>query len=224
MTGEYRRAIAVAGHAVLRDERAPALDESWFLLPYQQGEAACIVEHVRAAVLAAAEDPAALLIFSGGATRPAAGPRTEALSHWLVAEAHEWFGRAEIRDRALTEEFARDSFENLLLGVCRFKEYAGAWPLHLTLVSWAFMEERFHLHREACRWPRERFAYLGPNDPPQREQALLSEAAARDRYRADPYRSGPFFRAKRDERNSQRRRHAFHYPRGGLKSSPAEVK
>jgi hypothetical protein len=131
------------------------------------------------------------------------------LSYWLVAEALDWFEHGPVRERAITEDFARDSFENLLFGLCRFKEYTGAYPERLTMLSWAFKEERFHLHREACGWPRARYAFLGPNDPPQREQALAGEALARDLYRDDPYGRGERFRLRREERNPFRRRHGY---------------
>jgi len=48
---------------------------------------------------------------------------------------------------------ARDSFENLLFGVCRFRERAGHYPDTVTVVSWGFKAARFDLHRETLRWP-----------------------------------------------------------------------
>ena len=35
--------------------------------------------------------------------------------------------------RALTEEYARDSFENLLFSVCRFRQLTGAYPANITV-------------------------------------------------------------------------------------------
>lgn len=52
---------------------------------------------------AAARDPAALLLFSGGQTRKAAGPRSEGLSYWQVADAAGWFNLTDVRSRAFTE-------------------------------------------------------------------------------------------------------------------------
>ncbi|KAJ9531692.1 hypothetical protein QJQ45_021837 [Haematococcus lacustris] len=80
--------ILVAGHAVYvgKDYSEASLESSWFLEPYQQlpGEAQSFVEHIRLGVLAAAEDPEAMLLFSGGQTRLAAGPRSEGLSYWSL--------------------------------------------------------------------------------------------------------------------------------------------
>lgn len=38
-----------------------------------------------------------------------------------------------VRWKALTEEHARDSFENLLFSVCRFRELTGSYPHNITV-------------------------------------------------------------------------------------------
>jgi hypothetical protein len=92
-------------------------DESdWFLLDYQkkQGLPAAIVAHIKAGIHAAAEDPKSLLIFSGGETRAQTGPETEGASYYRIADAMNlWPSSSGLRARTITEEFARDSFENL---------------------------------------------------------------------------------------------------------------
>ncbi len=202
-------AVVVAGHSVLVDESRMEEDAGWALLDFQAGEARLYIGHVRRAVELASADPESLLIFSGGQSRAAAGPRSEGQSYWRVAGHFGWFGCPRVEARAVTEEFSRDSFENLLFGICRFHECSGRWPAHVTLVSWGFKERRFGMHREAIRWPAERFRYDGPNNPDELAQALASEAKAVKRYAADPYSSGPFFEAKRRERNPYRRQHGY---------------
>lgn len=205
-----RNLILVAGHSIVRNFQMLAEDESWFLLDFQKGEAPKYLEHIRCAVDLAAQDPSSVLIFSGGPTRREAGPRTEGLSYWLAAEEHAWYGQPEVRLRAFVEDFARDSFENLLFGICRFREVAGYLPEHVTVVSWEFKRERFEaLHREAIGWPREKFTYVGANNPNALEQALRSEVTARQKYLADPYSNGEEFRRKKAERNPFRRRHGY---------------
>jgi hypothetical protein len=169
------RMIIVAGHAIcLRPERAMS-DESWVLLPYQEGEAGKYVEHIRAG----------------------------------VAEAKGWFGHAGVRERTITEEFSRDSYENLLYSICRGKEYRGSYPDFVTFVSWEFKRERFDLHRRGIGWPLERFSYLGVNNPEALEQASRAEAATRAGYERDPYSGSAEFRAKKEARNPFRRRHGY---------------
>ena len=45
------------------------------------------------------------------------------------------YGQPEVRGRAFTEDRARDSFENLLFGLCRFFELTGRYP-EFVVVSW----------------------------------------------------------------------------------------
>jgi len=68
-----------------------------------EGEAQSFLDHIRLGITEASKDPKALLLFSGGQTRKAAGPRSEGLSYWLVAEAAEWYGHEAVRSRAFTE-------------------------------------------------------------------------------------------------------------------------
>lgn len=56
-----------------------------------------------------------------------------------------------------TEEFARDSYENLLFSICRFHEYTGNYPRNITVVSFEFKRKRFiEFHRYALKFPSER--------------------------------------------------------------------
>ncbi|PUZ67980.1 hypothetical protein GQ55_3G477700 [Panicum hallii var. hallii] len=197
--GEYplpglRNLVMVAGHSVYTSASCGGTDreESWFLEPYQRhpGQAATFVAHIKEGVDVAARDEGALLLFSGGETRKDAGPRSEAQSYWAIAESKGWFGNDEsVRSRALTEEHARDSFENLLFSVCRFRELTGRYPQNITVISYDFKEERFaQLHRTALGFPEGRFFFLGtPATPAAREAALKGEAAVRAQFLEDPY-------------------------------------
>jgi hypothetical protein len=107
--------------------------------------------------------------------------------------------------RATTEEFARDSFENLLFGICRFYECTGKKPLGIKVVSWSFKEERFDLHREAIRYPRSAFEFVGVGNPRDLVTANEGERETLRRFQQDPFGAGPGLRQKRDERNPFRR-------------------
>lgn len=47
--------------------------------------------------------------------------------------------REKVRWKALTEEHARDSFENLLFSVCRFRELTGSYPQNITVCSFLIL-------------------------------------------------------------------------------------
>ncbi|KAI3464630.1 hypothetical protein Pfo_021293 [Paulownia fortunei] len=178
----FRNLVMVAGHSVYTSSSCERVDkeDAWYLESYQKhpGQAATFVEHIQKGV------------EIWGETRKDAGPRSEAQSYWIVAESKGWFGKQDsVRGRALTEEHARDSFENLLFSVCRFRELTGTYPRNITVVGYNFKEERFvHLHRSAIRFPEQRFFYSGtPSSQNSREAALKGEALVRTQFQEDPY-------------------------------------
>lgn len=194
-TVSYDHLVVVAGHAVTMTESLRGVDSRdavWYLLDYQRGRGlpSEFVAHIRKGVSVAADDPHALLVFSGGQTRSDAGPRSEAQSYYFVADHFDWWGR-DVAARAITEEFARDSFENLLFAVCRFAEVAKRYPKRITVVSFDFKETRFtQLHAPALRWPQDRFTFegLAPRSPSfDRAAAEAGEQEALGAFRRDPY-------------------------------------
>lgn len=211
--------VMVAGHAVYTSSKCdkPEGEDSWYLEPYQKhpGQASTFVNHIKAGVEAAAESEDALLLFSGGETRQDAGPRSEAQSYWNVAESKDWFGKREsVRWRTLTEEFARDSFENLLFSICRFRELTGHYPSNVTVVSYDFKERRFtKLHRHALRFPESQFSFVGvPILLSSQVAALKGEEKVLDMFQEDPYGCKGELRKKRINRDPFLR--ALPYPVG----------
>ncbi len=190
MTKKRRRKpvhlVVVPGHAVYAgSEQAHCGDDDrWFLLPFQRGEPPRYVEHVWRGVREA-RDEAALLVFSGGFTRAEAGPRSEAYGYWQVARQHRWWGDTRVSKRAVTEEYARDSYENLLFSVCRFRETTGRYPDRVTVVGWGFKGQRFQQHREALGLPR--LDYVAVNEPEDLEGARAGERRTREAFVDDPY-------------------------------------
>ena len=206
--------VLVAGHAVYDGPNFGAAmeeEEGWTLLDYQKGQLPAILAHIPAGVAAAARDGEAMLVFSGGATRSAAGPRSEAASYWYAADAAGWFGEESVADRAFLEPFARDSFENLFFAVCRFREITGAYPQRITVVSFEFKRKRFvDLHRAALGFPRQCFDFIGTPLPSAEQEGVDLDAHTRQAFASDPYGcipGGELFQKKFD-RNPQ----LYHLP------------
>ena len=65
------------------------------------------------------------------------GPLSEAASYYYLAEEKKWFSGG-VNQRTFLEEYARDSFENLLLSLCRFREASGTYPQKVTVVGFDF--------------------------------------------------------------------------------------
>jgi hypothetical protein len=201
--------VLVAGHAVPYRFDQLNRDAGWYLKPFQAGEGSLYLEHVKRGVEIAAARTDNLLIFAGGQTDAAAGPRSEGQGYWLAADHFGWFGHGEVRGRATTEEFSLDSFQNLLYGVCRFREVTGAYPEGIMAVGWRFKGPRFDLHRRALRFPAARFRYEGVNDPPTLEENLPFENARARLFEQDPYGATAGPARKREARNVFRRHHGY---------------
>jgi hypothetical protein len=220
--------IIVAGHSVLISGQVEnaAFDESvWYLLDYQRGKGLpnAIISHIQAGIKLALEDEKSLLVFSGGETRAQTGPDTEGASYFRVADALElWDGRdvfnenksaseavqSTVRARTITEEYATDSFENLMFSICRFHDITGSYPEKISLVSFTFKQERFEtLHAGALQWPLSRFNYVGV-DPPASTGFDLQQASDGERQNSlVPFQTDPYgchtevLQKKRRERN-----------------------
>ena len=244
--------VLVAGHAVLTslDVHDLAAPENWQLMDYQRDQVGTFVAHIRRGVELTRADPEALLIFSGGETRREAGPRSEAQSYWMAASHAGWWRDAppdttlspaqaaaaalqtkiklqiqpqdEVSRRATTEEYARDSFENLMFSICRFRELTGSYPRRITVVGFEFKRDRFlSLHRAAVRFPVDHFSYEGI-DPPvspgdiqaiQRQARMIAAEHSQSLvpFQTDPYACTPggVLMEKKLKRNPFRRHHAY---------------
>lgn len=202
--------VLVVGHAIvdlLQLHSAVTNESSWHLLPYQRGQGLpqVIESHIKAGIALAANDSKTLLMISGGQTREESGPGVSEAGSYLQVARHEgWILR---NVTVALEEYARDSFENLLFSLCRFYEVVGTYPSKVTIVGFPFKMERFYLHLAALGFPAVNFVYAGVPLPIQfnEEPAVLGEAGVRLTFQSDPYGCSPSLRGKRKERNPYNR-------------------
>src|SRR5205085_10353090 len=115
----------------------------------------------------------------------------------------------ELTERIATEDYSRDSFENLLFSLCRFQQVVGRYPRSITVVSWAFKRARFDFHRASIRFPSSHFHFDGCNQPLTLEAALEGEAVTFQEFLNDRYGSSGKLAAQRARRNPFNRRHDF---------------
>lgn len=225
---KFTTLVMVAGHAIFRgpnwDNVSLREERNWLLEPFQKGQVSTILKHIETGVQLIANDPFAMLLFSGGQTRDSSGPRSEALTYWSIAKANGWYGRANdaVENRTFAEEYARDSFENVLFSICRFHQITGRYPRKIKVVSFAFKRDRFiTLHRRAIRFPLHRFEYIGI-DPSVGHGfhgvAARERSSAMGPFAADPYGcNSRILTNKREQRNPYLRYHP--YPQGCLELS-----
>lgn len=211
--------IVVACHAPFKKDvqpvpEHPERDDGWVLQDYQVGEPPFYIEHIRRGVVLAAHNPASLLVFSGGRTRAEAGERSEARCYYEIAKHYDWWIpqtklRQDVSQRAITEDYARDSFENLLFPICRFQQHTGRYPRNVAVVSWAFKRARFDLHRAALRFPEGRFRYEGFNNPIDLKAAWKGETKTLHDFVLSRYGASGDLAKKRAERNPFSEQHPY---------------
>ncbi|KAL1920015.1 uncharacterized protein VTP21DRAFT_1161 [Calcarisporiella thermophila] len=222
-----RDLVIVAGHAVYSahqfDIDSIRADRSWVLEEFQKGgQVSTFLEHIKAGSNLAVKNEEALLVFSGGQTRKRAGMRSEAQSYYEIAHALGYLPSepsnlsdtpASPFSRAATEEYARDSYENLLFSLCRFYELTGMFPRSVTMVSFDFKRQRFvDLHRRALRFPLERFTYVGID--PERGtlgRVMGEKANSLGPFQEDLYGCHGRLREKKLTRNPFRRSHPYRH-------------
>jgi len=207
--------VMVAGHSIYvggsegKMSRQDAQDEShWFLEAAQKDQLPLFLGHIETGVRLAAQDERMLLLFSGGQTREAAGRHSEADSYYRVAaEAYTWWNMTEVSPslagRVDKESYARDSFENVLFSICRFRQLVGQYPSEITIVSFPFKEYRFsHLHREALRFPASRFHFA--HDHADQGEIPVPDGelnGPRKQFETDPYGCKPPLSTKKQGRD-----------------------
>ncbi|RKP18224.1 hypothetical protein ROZALSC1DRAFT_30062, partial [Rozella allomycis CSF55] len=123
-------------------------EDNWFLYHYQKNLFMPneFVEHIRMAVAEHNNDPKSVLVFSGGQTRMQAGPISEASSYYRISKLFPYNSTLNV----FTEDYATDSFENLLFSMCRFQQVTGQYPKRITVIGMYFKEKRFReLHAHA---------------------------------------------------------------------------
>jgi hypothetical protein len=196
--------VTISGH--LQDADHDESDWYLLDYQKHHGLPEAIAKHIEAGIGHAGKDSETLLIFSGGQTRASIGPESEGSSYYRVADvmnmwsqpiarrSKQYFrGNSDshsngenlemkddpirtVRARTITEEYATDSFQNLLFSICRFYEITGKYPTEITMISYTFKRHRFEsLHVPALRWPLDKFHYIGV-DPPTKSGFDITES------------------------------------------------
>lgn len=201
--------VVVCGHATFIGSHKDIMSESqWLLQPFQKsnpatgkrGEHEIFISHVLSATFAVASRPEAFLIFSGGRTTDT--ERTEAQGYEQVhLGLDDAFG---IGDRYAREDYATDSFQNLLFSILRFRQVVGHYPRDITVITHAFKRDRIlGVHAPALRWPTGRIRLQG-SDPPftktEMEETVASERKAEDAFACNRYGVLPPLSDKRQAR------------------------
>ncbi|KAG7449592.1 uncharacterized protein BT62DRAFT_962968 [Guyanagaster necrorhizus] len=214
--------VIVPGHAIWKGaDSTSRLDmDDWVLEPYQRegNRIETFYRHIARGAEITLKDDHALVVFSGGQTRTSS-TTTEAESYLRLAlNSNVFGGSSHPYPRATTENYALDSFQNLLFSIARFHEYSGHYPDQITVVGYEMKRACFtDLHRIAVRWPKEKFHYIGIDPKAEDASALARQGEQQNGYlpySKDLYGCHSELLEKRKSRNPFSRFHSY------LTSSP----
>ncbi|KAF1957147.1 hypothetical protein CC80DRAFT_55194 [Byssothecium circinans] len=224
--------VIVCCHAIFHpDASSPSLplhspynENNWYLAPFQKsnpdtgnpGEQETFMAHVLSGVDALSRAPKddTLLILSGGSTKGSLTPLSEARSYYNAAlacelvEGSQGEGRVQqllANRRILLEEYATDSFQNLLLSILLFRRTTGKYPKQIRIITHAFKSKRFlDLHAPAIKWPPDRVQVQGI-DPVMSRADLEETVRGEEKYGyalwlKDPFGVGDVLARKRQQR------------------------
>jgi hypothetical protein len=186
--------VVVLGHATYIGGNASEalVDSKW--LGLQNCTAATLNEHADRGVQIANEMKSSLLVFSGGTLGEITGPRPLGLGLWVLEDQKNWLGFNGVRDRAVPEPTSWDSFQNMEFSMAQFYLCTGKLPDKVVACGFEFKRERLLFHAETLGIRKEKFTYVGVNDPVGSPtdmntplgNATVGEAKALQAFREDP--------------------------------------
>lgn len=160
--------IVIPGHGIWKGLNDGSSSDDWFLESFQiEGNDHLIfIKQIKKAIEIYKNDANSLLMISGGQTKKIAGEISEAQSYYNLIKH-----LGLLDDQVFIEEFAKDSFENVLFSLCKFKEVTGNYPEIMTFVGFEFKRFRFeNLHFEkALNFKNYNYIGFDPVPPYEKE-------------------------------------------------------
>ena len=228
---EIQNLIIIPGHAIYTGQKKEDIYFSNKWIGTYQGyrfedEVPLYVDHIRQGIIKANDDLLALLVFSGGLTRKKklfkeedVHPITEAQGSYNIAEQFEWFRCIHIKQRVELENYALDSYDNLLFSLCVFNKKYHKYPKNVFVYGLSFKKERYLFHADVIRRdleiePHFKFYYFGINNPPDYVMdcgSRLGEIETLELFKEDPHAEKPTLKTKKEERGSDWPDHKHQY-------------
>lgn len=197
---ERTELIIVCCHAICETLSDPGDEASWRLQPFQRsdssigkaGEHETFILHTMAAAIVYCYRPSTLVIFSGGRTTDSRLSEAESYAAVFDSLSVSLCNKVPYSRKRAREDFATDSYQNLLFSILRFHTLVGRYPGTVTVITHAFKERRFlELHAAAIKWPRSTLRVQGINPPFTLEELEQTQRGEHERayelFAEDPY-------------------------------------
>ncbi|KAG7883312.1 hypothetical protein KL925_000706 [Ogataea polymorpha] len=138
----------------------------WILAPfqYEANDHLSFVEHIHKAIELLNANSNARLVISGGFTKD--GVSISESDSYLQVGRLRGLITEQNKDRIYLDEYARDSYENLLLSIALFRKQTGNFPERTQIVGFEFKRYRFlELHAKVLKLKHVEYFGIGPNYP-----------------------------------------------------------
>lgn len=189
------------------DEVGPGTDaKDWILASFQKqsNDQISFLHHIYKAFSLLEKQQGSILVITGGYTKEAV-KKSESGSYLEVAKAR---GIVHDDSSIFLEEYARDSYENVLYSLCLYRRKMGYWPDHVTVVGFEFKRYRFmQQHLKVLEYPASMTEYVGIGpfyNGPDKQQffqrlSMLEKKNAVDLFRENPFgtRGSPLYEKKK---------------------------
>lgn len=183
-------------------------DKDWELASFQieSQDQLSFLYHIYASLHLAEQDPSFRVVFSGGYTKKSVNT-SESASYLQLAKDRGLI-TSRISTQIYLEEYARDSYENVLFSLIKFRQETGKWPIFIKIIGLDFKKDRFlNEHLKVLQFPLKYVEYIGigPIYPPasyynvdteqyanQKLQFLEDLEKAEEKNALGPFKENPF--------------------------------
>ncbi|GMM28328.1 hypothetical protein DAMA08_010440 [Martiniozyma asiatica (nom. inval.)] len=140
----YTPAVDLSLQEATLDNKAGTSASDWILASFQHeaSDHLSFIQHIRLAAKLNDGSENSLLIISGGYTKQEV-EFSEARSYFGLGVERGYFEFDSLNKNIILEEYARDSYENVLFSLCAFHKKYGAYPAKVSIVGFEFKKPRF---------------------------------------------------------------------------------
>lgn len=195
--GKARPVLRASSTLVMVPGHGMFANDEWVVAPWLEPFLGAVEEQIKYALA-----QPGVVVFSGGQTSAQVGRLSEAESYRRAAA-----GRLRLdASGVVLEEYALDSFQNLVFSLCRYKQQTGRYPNKVVVVGFEFKRERF-VGQHARAIGLSRIEYVGFGDA--KLQRDLEASGAVRQFQRDLFGCLPPLSTKRAERNVYNRQHPY---------------